>query len=200
MEVDGASASTWGVHVGGPPVHVGGRCVWPYNRRCDQGGADRSADIAHGAARSNATPRQAVDRHLSPDTTGHRHGAPKVGDWWTLRRIPGRARSHTRARKWETFRLVGTLAGHLAVFEQGGRLWQPRRMPAVTPAAADGWAVRAWWDHDGAFCLGLCGTGRRDLILPVPLPQGPARPPLLQHYLTDPTRRHQIDPATGPDP
>src|SRR5258706_1997266 len=103
---------------------------------------------------------QSVDRHLFPDTTGRRHGVPKVGDWWTLRRIPGRARSHTRARKWETFRLVGTLAGHLAVFEQGGRLWQPRRMPAGTPAAADRGAGRSGGGPDGAVAVLLGGTRR----------------------------------------
>ncbi len=55
----------------------------------------------------------AVSRHLFPDATGRRFGRPKTGSWWDYTRIPGRARSHTTARKWETFRLHGTLAGHL---------------------------------------------------------------------------------------
>ncbi|MGW9025433.1 hypothetical protein ACWGQ5_14605 [Streptomyces sp. NPDC055722] len=57
-----------------------------------------------------------VSRHLFPDSSGRRHGRPRVGRWWDYTRIPGRARSHTRARKWETFRLHGTLAGHLAAY------------------------------------------------------------------------------------
>ncbi|MEV8511298.1 hypothetical protein [Dactylosporangium sp. NPDC051484] len=101
----------------------------------------------------------AVDRHLFPDAAGRRHGRPKAGDWWGFGRIAGRARSHTTARKWETFRLVGTLAGHDTTFGRGGRLRQPRRMPAVTPAAG-GRTVRSWWEHDGAFAVVLTGTGR----------------------------------------
>ncbi|WP_202919658.1 zinc ribbon domain-containing protein [Streptomyces adustus] len=90
-----------------------------------------------------------VSRHLFPNSCGRRHGRPKVGRWWDCTRIPGRARSHTTARKWETFRLHGTLAGHLAAYRHrnlaptvttpeqaaalpsGARvLEQPRRMPA----------------------------------------------------------------------
>jgi len=57
-----------------------------------------------------------VSRHLFPDACGRRHGRPQVGLWWDYTRIPGRARSHTAARKWETFRLHGTLAGHLDAY------------------------------------------------------------------------------------
>ncbi|MDP4501565.1 hypothetical protein [Nonomuraea turcica] len=57
-----------------------------------------------------------VDRHLSADSSGKRAGRPKTGSFWTFTRIPGRARSHTTARKWETFRLHGTLDGHLAAY------------------------------------------------------------------------------------
>ncbi|MFJ9761619.1 zinc ribbon domain-containing protein [Streptomyces sp. NPDC101149] len=59
---------------------------------------------------------EGVARHIFPDATGRRFGRPKTGTWWDYTRIPGRARSHTTARKWETFRLHGTLAGHLAVY------------------------------------------------------------------------------------
>ncbi|WP_432968657.1 hypothetical protein [Dactylosporangium sp. CA-233914] len=142
---------------------------------------------------------QAADRHLFPDATGRRHGRPKVGGWWTFSRIPGRARSHTRARKWETFRLAGTLVGHRAVFGRAGRLWQPRRMPAVTPTAG-GRPVRSWWDHDGPLAVVLTGTGARDLVLPVRLPQGPGREPVLEHYLADPRRWHKIDLVRYRDP
>ncbi|MET8957695.1 zinc ribbon domain-containing protein, partial [Streptomyces sp. NPDC004533] len=90
-----------------------------------------------------------VSRHLFPDSSGRRHGRPRVGLWWDYTRIPGRARSHTTARKWETFRLHGTLAGHLDTYrnrsldrtvttpEQAaalpagtGVLEQPRHLPA----------------------------------------------------------------------
>ncbi|TMR90912.1 hypothetical protein [Nonomuraea basaltis] len=40
-----------------------------------------------------------VERHLFGDTNGKRAGRPRVGSWWTHTRIPGRARSHTTARK-----------------------------------------------------------------------------------------------------
>jgi hypothetical protein len=165
---------------------------------------------------------QAVDRHLFPDTSGRWHGPPRPGGWWEFQTIPGRARSHTRARKWETWRLVGSLAGHRATFErpstQGGRLWQPRRMPAVTPTTSTaastaassaassgassgaGGRVRSWWDHDGALAVVLTGTGDRDLVLPVHLPQGPARSPVLEHYLADPDRWHKVDLVRHRDP
>lgn len=54
-----------------------------------------------------------VARHLFGDSRGRRSGMPRVG-YWNLRRIAGRARSHTTERKWETFRLFGSLQGHLA--------------------------------------------------------------------------------------
>lgn len=72
-----------------------------------------------------------VSRHLFPDATGKRFGRPKVGRWHDFTRIPGRARSHTTERKWETFRLVGTLHGHAMAYTDGGQhaLMQPQRMP-----------------------------------------------------------------------
>jgi hypothetical protein len=63
----------------------------------------------------------AAERHLFPDATGRRLGIPHVGKWYDFTRIPGRARSHTKARKWETFRLHGSLAGHRAAYTDGGR-------------------------------------------------------------------------------
>ncbi|WP_311698583.1 zinc ribbon domain-containing protein [Streptomyces gibsoniae] len=95
-----------------------------------------------------------VSRHLFPDSSGRRHGRPRVGRWWDYTRIPGRARSHTTSRKWETFRLHGTLAGHLDAYrhrsldrtvltpEQAialpagtGVLEQPRHLPTPMPPA-----------------------------------------------------------------
>jgi hypothetical protein len=57
-----------------------------------------------------------VSRHLFADASGRRHGRPKTGTWWDYTRVPGRARSHTSERKWETFRLHGTLDGHLDAY------------------------------------------------------------------------------------
>jgi hypothetical protein len=90
-----------------------------------------------------------VARHLHADASGRRAGRCKTGTWWEYTRIPGRARSHTTDRKWETFRLHGTLAGHLDTFRHPGLppsvttpaqaaelppgmrvLAQPRRLPA----------------------------------------------------------------------
>ncbi|MEU8792695.1 zinc ribbon domain-containing protein [Streptomyces sp. NPDC048643] len=102
----------------------------------------------------------AVCRHLFPDAAGRRFGRPKTGTWWKYTRIPGRARSHTTARKWETFRLHGTLAGHMdtyrhrdldssvtspdqaaqlppgtSILEQPRRLPVPARTPGRVPTA-----------------------------------------------------------------
>ena len=60
---------------------------------------------------------ETIDRHLFADSSGRRHGPPRVGSWWDFTRIPGRARSHTKATPtWETYRLVGTLDGHLGAY------------------------------------------------------------------------------------
>ncbi|GAA2396106.1 hypothetical protein [Dactylosporangium salmoneum] len=143
---------------------------------------------------------EATERHLFPDASGRRHGRPRPGGWWEFATIPGRARSHTRARKWETFRLVGSLAGHCAAFEHAGRLWQPRRMPAVTATAASGKPVRSWWEHDGPLAIVCTGLGGGDLVVPVRLPQGPGRRPVLEHYLADPNRWHKVDLVRYRDP
>src|ERR1700736_2410240 len=60
---------------------------------------------------------ETIDRHLFTDSAGRRHGPPRIGSWWEFTRIPGRARSHTKATPtWETWRLVGTLDGHLDAY------------------------------------------------------------------------------------
>ncbi len=79
-----------------------------------------------------------VSRHLFPDSSGRRHGRPQVGRWWDYTRIPGRARSHTTARKWETFRLHGTLAGHLAAYRHrtlAPTVATPEQAAALSPGA-----------------------------------------------------------------
>jgi hypothetical protein len=60
---------------------------------------------------------ETVDRHLFADKSGKRHGPPRAGDWFNFTRMPGRARSHTKTcPTWETWRLVGTLQGHLDAY------------------------------------------------------------------------------------
>jgi hypothetical protein len=59
-----------------------------------------------------------------------------VGRWWDDTRIPGRARSHTTARKRETFRLHGTLAGHLNTYRHRGlapTVTTPEQATALPP-------------------------------------------------------------------
>lgn len=144
-----------------------------------------------------------VSRHLFPDATGHRFGKPKTGRWHDFARIPGRARSHTTANKWETFRLVGTFHGHVMAYADGGRrtLMQPHRMP--TPAKPDGKVPtdkgtrRAnWWDHTGplavVFASGPDGK-RGDLVLPVRIPQGPGQEDRVRHFLEAGARWHKVD-------
>ncbi|MDW6059955.1 hypothetical protein SAZ11_20550 [Streptomyces sp. FXJ1.4098] len=106
-----------------------------------------------------------VQRHLFPDATGHRFGRPKTGRWYDFTRIPGRARSHTTANKWETFRLVGTLHGHAMAYTSGGQheVQQPRRIPKptlpagtvptgkVTASGKPGMRKATWWDHTGPW-------------------------------------------------
>ncbi|HEX5062978.1 MAG TPA: hypothetical protein VFV99_26570, partial [Kofleriaceae bacterium] len=70
-----------------------------------------------------------AERHLFRDGRGARQGAPRVGRWYDFTRLPGRARSHTKARKWETFRLHGSLDGHRAAYtNRDGDFVQPRRL------------------------------------------------------------------------
>ncbi|WP_336114050.1 zinc ribbon domain-containing protein [Streptomyces sp. PTD9-10] len=151
-----------------------------------------------------------VSRHLFADNSGRRLGRPKVGRWHDFTRIPGRARSHTTANKWETFRLVGTLQGHALAYASGGRyeLMQPHRMPK--PTAPTGrvptgkFTVSAkpvtrkatWWDHTGPLAVVFAGgsnSSRGDLVLPVRVPQGPKQYARVEYFLSDPGRWHKVD-------
>ncbi|MFI0728613.1 transposase [Streptomyces sp. NPDC021225] len=151
-----------------------------------------------------------VSRHLFADNTGKRFGRPKVGRWYDLTRIPGRARSHTTENKWETFRLVGTLHGHAMAYTDGGRhdLMQPRRMPKPTvpggkvptgklaAAGKPGMRKANWWDHTGPLAVVFAGgpVGRRgDFVLPVRIPQGPGQWARVEHFLADPRCWHKVD-------
>jgi hypothetical protein len=133
------------------------------------------------------------ERHLFCDTSGRRQGAPRVGAWFDFQRLPGRARSHTKDRKWETFRLHGTLDGHRAAYTtREGDFVQPRRMHRV--------ASDAWWSYDGPLVVVFSGLADGQLILPVRLPTAPSNQPILDHHLADPTKWHKIDLVRHRDP
>ncbi|MDT5047364.1 MAG: hypothetical protein QOG75_3238, partial [Mycobacterium sp.] len=151
---------------------------------------------------------ETVDRHLFADASGRRHGPPRIGAWWDFTRIPGRARSHTKATPvWETYRLVGTVDGHLATYrhpqvraavsttrEAAGQpagtsiLSQPARLPAPGRPASGSWA-----DHTGALAVVFTGLPAGDMVLPVHLAQGAGRWAHLCHFLADPSIWHKID-------
>ena len=151
---------------------------------------------------------ETVDRHLFVDASGRRHGPPRIGSWSDFTRIPGRARSHTKARPvWETWRLVGTLDGHLAAYRHPGLpvavttavqatgqpagtslLAQPARLPAPVRPRSGSWA-----DHGGALAVVFTGLPGGDVVLPVRLPQGAGRWAHLCHFLAYPSVWHKID-------
>lgn len=135
----------------------------------------------------------AVERHLYRDASGHRHGMPRVKPWYDFTRIPGRGRLHDKPRKWETFRLHGTLAGHRAAYTgPDGDFHQPRRMPPVN--------AKAWWNYEGPLAVVFTGLADGTLVLPVRLPTAPSNQAMLDHHLADPSRWHKIDLVRRRDP
>jgi Putative transposase DNA-binding domain len=150
---------------------------------------------------------ETVDRHLFRDSSDRRHGAPRIGSWWNFTRIPGRARSHTKARPvWETWRLVGTLDGHLdayrhpelpetvttgvaAAMRPSGTsiLAQPARLSAPNKSSG------SWLEHQGVLAVVFTGLPGGDVVLPVRLPQGAGQWSHLVHFLADPGVWHKID-------
>lgn len=136
----------------------------------------------------------AMERHLFRDASGKTLGMPRPSRWFDFTRIPGRARSHTKGRKWETFRLHGSLAGHRTAYTAAdGRFYQPRRMRVTQPATS-------WWSYDGPLAIVFSGLPIGTLILPVRLPSAPANQPVLDHHLGDPSRWHKIDLVRSRDP
>ena len=128
----------------------------------------------------------AVERHLFRDARGVRQGLLGVTPWFEFTRLPGRARSHTKSRKWESFRLHGTLAGHRAAYTDcDGDFVQPRHLRSVTS--------KAWWTYEGPLAVVFTGLADSTLVLPVRLPTAPSNQPALDYYLSDPTKWHKID-------
>jgi len=137
----------------------------------------------------------ATERHLFRDARGARHGMPKIGGWFDFARIPGRARSHTTDRKWETFRLHGSLDGHRAAYARSdGSLFQPDRMRSITPSPG------GWWSYTGPLAVVVTGLPIGSIVLPVRLPAAPSNQPILDHHLGDPARWHKIDLVRDRDP
>lgn len=130
----------------------------------------------------------ATERHLFRDARGKTSGMPRIGRWFDFRRLPGRARSHTTARKWETFRLHGSLEGHRSA--AGGH--QPR---PLHPASS-----RGWWRYEGPLVVVFSGLATGMLVLPVRLPSAPSNQEILDHHLADPSRWHKIDLIRERDP
>ncbi len=134
-----------------------------------------------------------TERHLFRDASGQRQGAPRGGHWFDFRRIPGRAKSHTRDKKWETFRLHGDLAAHRAAYTNAaGDFVQPRTLGAVTSDR--------WWGYKGPLAIVFSGLPGGDIVLPVRLPTAPSNQPILDHHLGDPSRWHKIDLVRYRDP
>ncbi|MCX4535478.1 transposase [Streptomyces sp. NBC_00841] len=183
--------------------------------RCAYKHLENSGHLKHHATKALAMHMadevwNGVQRHLFADATGKRHGRPKVGRWHDFTRIPGRARSHTTANKWETFRLVGALHGHVMAYTDGGRhsLMQPRRMgvPALpkskvptgklTVSGKPGTRKATWWDHTGPLAVVFAGgpnSSAGDLVLPVRVPQQPGQWARVDHFLANPGRWHKVD-------
>ena len=135
----------------------------------------------------------AIERHLFADARGQRQGMPRVGRWHDFTRLPGRARSHTTANKWETARLCGTLAGHRAAYtDRHGDFVQPRHL---RPVHSD-----AWWSYEGPLAVVFTGLSDGALVLPVRLPTAPSNQPILDHHLADPSRWHKVDLVRRQDP
>ena len=139
----------------------------------------------------------ATERHLFRDATGGRHGMPKPGGWFDFGRLPGRARSHTREHKWETFRLHGSVAGHRAAYgraDDDDRFVQPDHLrPVVEPD-------EGWWRYTGPLAVVFTGLPIGPLVLPVRLPTAPSNQPILDHHLADPAHWHKIDLVRYRDP
>lgn len=134
-----------------------------------------------------------IERHLFRDATGGRQGLLRVGRFHDFVQLPGRAMSHTTAKKWETFRLHGTLDGHRSAYtDRAGRFVQPRRMRSVDSDA--------WWSHQGPLAVVFSGLPGGTLVLPVRLPTAPSSHPHLAHHLADPSRWHKIDLVRRRDP
>ena len=137
-----------------------------------------------------------IERHLFADASGKRQGLLHVSRWFDFARLPGRAQSRTTERKWETFRLHGTLEGHRAAYTTSdGSFMQPRRLrPVLRPPRS------SWWDHKGPLVVVFTGLPAGELAVPVRLPTAPSNQAALDHYLSRPEDWHKVDLVRERDP
>jgi hypothetical protein len=151
---------------------------------------------------------ETVDRQLFADAAGRRHGPPRIGSWWDFRRIAGRARSHTKTTAvWETWRLVGSLDGHLGAYRHPAlptsvsTAPEAAARPAATSILAQPAHLRAparpasgkWADHHGVLAVVFTGLAGGDLVTPARVAQGAGQWAHLTHFLADPGPWHKID-------
>jgi hypothetical protein len=143
-------------------------------------------------------------RHLWSDNTGKRRGALHVTAPHRFVTIHGRARSHTTLNKWETFRLYGTLQGHLDAYGHGA-LGEPtldsvatlspgsavlRQHTMTTPGSTK------WSSYAGPLVMVFAGgpqSHEPELQLPVRLPQGRGQWDRVGHFLSQPDLWHKIN-------
>jgi hypothetical protein len=108
---------------------------------------------------------------------------------------------------WESWRLVGTLDGHLESYRHAQLpTWVTTGIAAAAqPAgtsimaqpgrlsAPDRPSSGSWWDHDRTLAVVFTGLPGGDLVLPVRLSQGAGQWAHLCHFLADPEVWHKID-------
>jgi hypothetical protein len=150
-------------------------------------------------------------RHLWSDASGKRHGALHVTPWHEFATIAGRARSHTAANKWETFRLYGSLQGHLDAYRRPDLgvetveqvLALGAGLPVLRQRRSRPPSSQRWSHYRGPFVMVFAGgptSHQPEMVLPVLVPTGSGRWARLAHFLDDPDTWHKIDLVRRPDP
>ena len=152
-----------------------------------------------------------LTRHLWSDASGKRHGPLHVTPYHEFATITGRARSHTTANKWETFRLYGSLQGHLDAYRHpnlaaGTSVEQVLAMGAGHQVARQRRsrppAPQRWPHYQGPLVMVFAGgptSTQPEMVLPVLVPTGSSRWGRLAHFLNDPDTWHKIDLVRRPD-
>ena len=146
-----------------------------------------------------------VRRHLWSDASGKRHGALRLTAFHDFATIHGRARSHSVENKWETFRLYGSLEGHLDTYRHGDLGVHPTL--AQIAALRSGSSVlnqhtmttpgvTKWSSYAGPLVMVFAGgpqSNEPELQLPVKLPKGRGQWDRMVHFLSDAATWHKID-------
>lgn len=159
-----------------------------------------------------------TERHLFGDETGKRSGPLRIKPFHEFTSIPGGARSPNPAtpNKWETFKLAGTLQGHLDTYKHPGlpagiSVDEVCELPPGTPVLAQPRLLqapeigRSWTAHTGALAVHFTGgptrsSARGTMIIPVRLPGGAGRWNHLSHFLNDPSVWRKLTLVRHQDP